>query len=1248
MATSQRLTVFVPYQQAEATDPFAVQFARRLGTSAGDRGECAVLARREDAAGGVLAWADVGLTALPKQDQKPRKGRLPLAGQEDLHALLSGPWAAHDVLFLPQPYRTLLAGDVLGCAAPVVVRVASFAQDGAEYGAFGDIARRDIGYVLSVAQLVVFPTEALRRHAVERYGVDEAKTRVVPEAVDTPACPPGRDAMRVKYGLPERYLVCENGRNPRLRLPDILSALALLERRGGERIGLVSLGPNIDPVYNESWPGEELAPGTKAYWCEIPAAPAEDCHAILSHAVGLLARPVGLIGPSMVELLASSAGVPRLVLDEPVWDGIADLADQISGGDGLSRGEPPTRSMADVVEDYRRLFAEAAGCWLRPSACVRRRAVAPRPREQRVAWLINHTTLHDSEVPLLRRMGLEVYTSKKVPATGFRSSSTDYSDDAASTLPAWAIEALNGHDFYQQPFTPAIAEILNAYFAAIISSAWPVANFQIMRAYKGRILTRVFGREDPLRYCSYLGEEDPDQFWRWVCEYRHRYRLAACYDEIAIHEPPLLRQTALTLPVGIPEYTWRQEGTWTGTDPRVLFVCPYIKSSASYYGVIYKQFKAAFRGVPHWIAGDQPEAVADPCVSGYASEQVFTSWMRNFRVMYYHSREPRHIHYHPIEAIIYGMPVVYLRGGLMETFGGPDQPGACDTEPEARAKVQRLLRGDDALADRIRAAQGKILGPFREQYNEQLWRERFLDGVMSVPAHAGERPPSASFASVATGVPPLPAMSGSGAVTPLLPPFPARQEYETLRGWLGLPVPCDPWPVPDATDEPEPAGLLPFLMDDLEDEPEETSALDSAPTPKRRAGRALRLAKKALPVARCGLIPALYLRGVVTQFSLFPKQTGATRMIPRWILRLPGLRRLAAWCNVRGGGPTPKLDWWLTDTEAPPPAPSPPVEPPVSPLPLAVDPVGVLVYAPESPPNPDLPSRSLLFIGHGLPYDERGYFGEDATRLAAHWQRLAAAGVASVHPSEWSRGEAIRRHGFAPQRSYVLPLAPRPVEEVGSEEVSFTLKRFGLKRGAYWIHAGNFDPEENLITLFRVLEQQRFRGDRVLPLVLFGHQTQVRQPAGISAYHDALRRAAPRAGLRQGDNLHILPDLTPREHTALMAGAAGYLAPGTTSGQVPLPAMEAMGHRVPVLIGRTPGVEDHLGAFAERLLLLPPQEPGAWVRAMHAVTHQPPEVVEAVRVGFDWARAQQKAFPGLWGRLIAAVELSTACSERAA
>ena len=587
MVTSQRLFLFVPYQQAEATDPFAVRFARQFGETG--VGVCGVLARREDAAGGVLAWANKGLTVLPKQDQRPQKGRLPLASQEDLHTLLSGSSAAHDVLFLPQPYRTLPVGAVLGCAAPIVVRVSSFAHDEGEYGAFGDITRRDIDYVLSVAQLVVFPTEVLRRHAVERYGVAESKTRVVLESVSPPVIRPEWVALREKYGLPEHYLVCENGHDPRFRLADVLEALALAERRGGGRVGLVSLGSNIDPVYNEAWANEELPNSSRNSFYELPASSAEDCYGIVSHAVGLIGKAPGLIGPSTVDLMASSVGLARFVLGPSSLAGPADLAEQILGCEKGSRAVPPSRGMADVVEDYQTLFDEAARSWFSPATCVHRRVLAPKPREQRVAWLINHTTLHDSEVPLMRRLGLEVYTSKKVPATGFRSSSSDFSDDADSTLPAWALEILNGHDFYQKPFTPAIVEILNTYFATVIGSAWPVPNYQLMRDYKGRILTRVFGREHPANYGSYLGGENPEQFWRWVLQYHHRYRLACCYDEIATHEELLLRRTALTLPVGIPDYTWRQENTWTGKDARLLFVCPYIKSSASYYGVIYKQ-----------------------------------------------------------------------------------------------------------------------------------------------------------------------------------------------------------------------------------------------------------------------------------------------------------------------------------------------------------------------------------------------------------------------------------------------------------------------------------------------------------------------------------------------------------------------------------------------------------------------------------------------------------------------------------
>ena len=36
-------------------------------------------------------------------------------------------------------------------------------------------------------------------------------------------------------------------------------------------------------------------------------------------------------------------------------------------------------------------------------------------KDQRIVWLLNHTTLREFEVPLMRRLGLEVYCPKRFP-----------------------------------------------------------------------------------------------------------------------------------------------------------------------------------------------------------------------------------------------------------------------------------------------------------------------------------------------------------------------------------------------------------------------------------------------------------------------------------------------------------------------------------------------------------------------------------------------------------------------------------------------------------------------------------------------------------------------------------------------------------------------------------------------------------------------------------------------------------------
>jgi glycosyltransferase involved in cell wall biosynthesis len=160
-------------------------------------------------------------------------------------------------------------------------------------------------------------------------------------------------------------------------------------------------------------------------------------------------------------------------------------------------------------------------------------------------------------------------------------------------------------------------------------------------------------------------------------------------------------------------------------------VCPSIKTAPLYYGAIYKQFKTDFGEFPHIISGSQPIPVPDPNVTGFVTEDRMLRFYRELQVMYYHSREPRHIHYHPLEAIVHGMPVVYMRGGLMESFDKGNQAGACDTVAEARLKVKKVLRGDQEFIRAIQSSQNTIVETFRPENVRKQWIKVFLNQIMS-------------------------------------------------------------------------------------------------------------------------------------------------------------------------------------------------------------------------------------------------------------------------------------------------------------------------------------------------------------------------------------------------------------------------------------------------------------------------------------------------------------------------------------
>lgn len=73
-----------------------------------------------------------------------------------------------------------------------------------------------------------------------------------------------------------------------------------------------------------------------------------------------------------------------------------------------------------------------------------------------------------------------------------------------------------------------------------------------------------------------------------------------------------------------------------------------------------------------------------------------------------------------------GQPLVFMSGGLLESLGGPDQPGLCRTYAEAREKIGRLRDGDRGLREAIRGRQRAILEHFQPDRCACAWRENFL------------------------------------------------------------------------------------------------------------------------------------------------------------------------------------------------------------------------------------------------------------------------------------------------------------------------------------------------------------------------------------------------------------------------------------------------------------------------------------------------------------------------------------------
>ena len=330
------------------------------------------------------------------------------------------------------------------------------------------------------------------------------------------------------------------------------------------------------------------------------------------------------------------------------------------------------------------------------------------------------------EASLIQRLGFEIYVPKVIPKSNFRSGAVDYSYDSSLSLPKTVLRKLNRFNFYEDVWTSTIVTIVNRYFSTVFVIPHARQVSEAVDKFEGQIVFRAFGLDNTQSYKKVLDNLYGPLVLRKIKGIKHRFWFGEGYDNLHECDDPVFSERALFLPIGVPETFFSTAGQWTGSEKKILFVCPYVVSNP-YYAEIYQRFKKDFGHFPHVIVGVQDVPVSDPHLLGFVSDDDLKRLYLNCAVLYYPSTELRHVHYSPIEAAINGMPVVFFESSLLARLSRGATKGRVSSVREAQQIIKRILADDVELIAQIRGDQREIAFQFSDDYCRETWKKELQE-----------------------------------------------------------------------------------------------------------------------------------------------------------------------------------------------------------------------------------------------------------------------------------------------------------------------------------------------------------------------------------------------------------------------------------------------------------------------------------------------------------------------------------------
>ena len=340
--------------------------------------------------------------------------------------------------------------------------------------------------------------------------------------------------------------------------------------------------------------------------------------------------------------------------------------------------------------------------------------------KKRIFWLGMHNVLVETELPRLRLLGFEVFNPPYLSNIADQSARRDWDTNQASTLPSDVFTILANYNFFYNDISDNIAEILNEYFDAIIvtiSAQWLSA---VLRAYRGPIIYRVYGQNgllsDELKDRGVLPEiVNRDNFW-----------FVPHAAEAIAEEHAWLRERMAVVPYCLPQDVVDHRGSWglSGFSDEIAITCPNVANS--FFHQHFRYLKTQFTDPTFRFYGVQSTEVNDAQIVGTLERMELIQRFKRARGYLYTYTEPRVCYLPPVEMMMLGGPVLFLRGSLLDRMAPAGALGRCDSEEEARRKARILLSGDQSFIQDVVAAQQVVLSRYDPK---NVWKS--FDKIMS-------------------------------------------------------------------------------------------------------------------------------------------------------------------------------------------------------------------------------------------------------------------------------------------------------------------------------------------------------------------------------------------------------------------------------------------------------------------------------------------------------------------------------------